>query len=98
MKKPCWWLTVLALALAGCHPSASGDTGFDQQWKAQYPDTNLELARAHAKDVCAAYQSGTTYRNELDFIMMTDGRPYKEARAMIIAATANYCPQYKHLR
>ena len=89
-------LAVGVLALTGCG-GAGGDAGFTKDWNALYPNANMTTAVQHAKDVCAAFKAGTSYRDELAYIQGTSSATDKDARAMIATATGNYCTQYKDL-
>jgi hypothetical protein len=86
-----------ALGLTGCSGAGGGDAGFVKDWKAQYPNANITTATQHAHDVCAAFKAGTKYQDEMAYIMGTSSATDKDARAMIAASTANYCPEYNNL-
>lgn len=93
---------VLLFALTGCGARAPvkpvDETAiFVAAWHSRFPNGSAADAVQVGKNICADYEAGTSFRDEVDYLMvlapsMTAG----DAGFMIGNATSTFCPKYSN--
>lgn len=93
-----------AIALTGCAaatPAASTTPSPDinrsvflEQWHETWPHADDNAAVELAGTVCDAYRAGTTFIDEVHYLMVTAKVSAGDAGAIIGMSTAAYCPEF----
>jgi hypothetical protein len=98
--KHLWGIAALVL-LTGCAatpaPAVDHDAIFLAAWHETFPNGGDDNAKFIAHGVCDAYKAGTTFTEEVAYLMaLAPSLTGRQAGQIIGYATASYCPEFNN--